>query len=60
LHPGCISHTVDVAHLDRLYPMIVIDTRNVGRIPRSNTNLTTEINRDGYISGVRVLYERRM
>jgi excinuclease UvrABC ATPase subunit len=52
---------VDVAHFDRLYPAIVIDTRNIGRIPRSNANLVTEINRDGYITGARVvLYERRM
>lgn len=59
--PVVLAMPVDVAHFDRLYPAIVIDTRNVGRIPRSNANLVTEINRDGYITGARVvLYERRM
>jgi len=49
---------VDVAHFDHLYPAIVIDMRNVGRIPRSNVNLVTEINRGEYITGARVvLYE---
>jgi len=52
---------VDVAHFDHLYPAIVIDMRNVGRIPRSNVNLVTEINRGEYITGARVvLYDGRM
>lgn len=59
--PVALAMPVDVAHFDRLYPAIVIDTLNVGRISRSNANLVTEINRDGYITGARVvLYERRM
>jgi len=59
--PIALPMPVDVAHFDRLYPAIVIDTRNVVRISRSNANLVTEINRDGYITGARVvLYERRM
>lgn len=59
--PIALPMLVDVAHFDRLYPAIVIDTRNVVRISCSNANLVTEINRDGYITGARVvLYERRM